>query len=68
MSSAAATERTLIARRRVVPDIGPDRFDENRQFYADVLGFKGVIRTGRARRALTDVRRMPHVPQHQDAP
>jgi catechol 2,3-dioxygenase-like lactoylglutathione lyase family enzyme len=32
--------------RRVVPDIGSDRFDESRQFYADVLGFKVVMDLG----------------------
>jgi catechol 2,3-dioxygenase-like lactoylglutathione lyase family enzyme len=32
--------------RRVVPDIASERFDESRQFYADVLGFKVVMDLG----------------------
>ena len=32
--------------RRVVPDIASDHFDESRQFYADVLGFKVVMNLG----------------------
>ena len=32
--------------RRVVPDIACDHFDESRQFYADVLGFKVVMDLG----------------------
>ena len=32
--------------RRVVPDIASERFDESRQCYADVLGFKVVMDLG----------------------
>jgi hypothetical protein len=61
--------------RRAVPDVASDRFDESRQFYGDVLGFEVVMDLGSVvtlaspanPTALTEVRRVPHVPQHQDA-